>query len=110
MRTNIRWRLSELKKFVRRTHQKIGQIDTRADTCAGTIEKVIAIDVEVVHGVVLVRREIEAEFPVVAAFGPREIVVKRVGIVDFVCRPLWAESQNKVRSKQFHARRSSGVV
>ncbi len=84
--------VSGLIVVIRQAKKEIGQIGARANARRRPKEKEGSVSKVVVLGVVLVRREVEAEFHIVAALGPREVVVISVDRIRERSRPAEVET------------------
>ncbi len=89
---NIRRRFGVLEIFIGQSHEEIGKIGSRADRGGWSVKIILASNVIIVRRVVLIRREVKTELPIVVSFNPREIVVKSAGGVVFDSGTLRAET------------------
>ena len=107
---DVRRSLRELQELIRQSHQEIGTVILGETSAAVAVEEKLAINVEIVDRVVLVRSVVESGFKTVAALSPNEVVAPDVRVIDEPGGPLRAEARTHaaVESKKGRAGRLIG--
>src|SRR5580698_705323 len=78
VRPNIAECIGGLKIVIRQAKQKVGQIGSGSNAGGRPVEREASVSIEIILRVVLIRREVDAEFQIVLTLGPGKVVVVRV--------------------------------
>src|SRR5580658_9244958 len=94
VRPNVAECIGGLKIVIWQAKQKVRQIGSGSNAGRRPIEKEASISIEIIPRVVLIRREVHAEFHIVLTLGPGKVVVVRV---------------NRIKERSWSTRVETGV-